>query len=35
MWYVPPRLLGEIEKEIKELEDEIRGMLEMILQGVV
>lgn len=29
--YVPPRPLGEIEREIKELEDEIRGMLEMIL----
>jgi type I restriction enzyme M protein len=29
--YLPPRPLGEIEQEIKELEDEIRGMLEMIL----
>lgn len=29
--YVPPRPLAEIEREIKELEDEIRGMLEMVL----
>ncbi len=28
--YVPPRPLAEIEQEIKELEDEIRGMLEVI-----
>jgi len=29
--YVPPRPLAEIEREIKELEDEIRGMLEVIV----
>lgn len=29
--YVPPRPLEEIEREIKELEDEIRGMLEEVL----
>ena len=29
--YVPPRPLAEIEREIKELEDEIRGMLEEVL----
>jgi len=29
--YVPPRPLAEIEQEIKELEDEIRGMLEEVL----
>jgi type I restriction enzyme M protein len=29
--YVPPRDLGVIEKEIKDLEDEIRGMLESAL----
>lgn len=29
--YVPPRSLEEIEREIKELEDEIRGMLEEVL----
>jgi type I restriction enzyme M protein len=29
--YVPPRPLAEIEREIKELEDEIRGMLEEVM----
>ena len=29
--YVPPRPFKEIEREIKELEDEIRGMLEDVL----
>lgn len=29
--YVPPRPLEEIEREIKDLEDEIRGMLEEVL----
>jgi type I restriction enzyme M protein len=29
--YVPPRPLEEIEREIKELEDEIRGMLEEVM----
>jgi type I restriction enzyme M protein len=29
--YVPPRPLEEIEREIKELEDEIRGMLDLVL----
>jgi type I restriction enzyme M protein len=29
--YVPPRPLAEIEREIKALEDEIRGMLEEVL----
>jgi type I restriction enzyme M protein len=29
--YVPPRSLDVIEQEIKSLEDEIRGMLEMVL----
>jgi type I restriction enzyme M protein len=29
--YVPPRPLEEIEQEIKELEDEIRGMLEEVM----
>lgn len=29
--YVPPRSLEEIEREIKELEDEIRGMLEEVV----
>jgi type I restriction enzyme M protein len=29
--YVPPRPLEEIEREIKELEDEIRGMLDAVL----
>lgn len=29
--YVPPRPLEEIEREIKDLEDEIRGMLDMVL----
>lgn len=29
--YVPPRPLAEIEREIKDLEDEIRGMLEEVL----
>jgi type I restriction enzyme M protein len=29
--YVPPRELGVIEKEIKDLEDEIRGMLGGVL----
>ncbi len=33
--YVPPRPLAEIEREIKELEDEIRGMLEEVISGVV
>ena len=31
--YVPPRPLEEIEREIKELEDEIRGMLEEVLRN--
>jgi type I restriction enzyme M protein len=30
--YVPPRDLGEIEKEIRELEGEIRGMLEEVIK---
>lgn len=30
--YVPPRPLAEIEREIKELEDEIRGMLEEVIK---
>ena len=30
--YVPPRPLEEIEREIKELEDEIRGMLEEVIK---
>ena len=30
--YVPPRPLAEIEREIRSLEDEIRGMLEEVLQ---
>lgn len=29
--YVPPRPLAEIEREIKDLEDEIRGMLDLVL----
>jgi type I restriction enzyme M protein len=29
--YVPPRPLVEIDREIKELEDEIRGMLDLVL----
>jgi type I restriction enzyme M protein len=29
--YVPPRPLEEIEREIKALEDEIRGMLEEVM----
>lgn len=29
--YVPPRPLAEIDREIKELEDEIRGMLDLVL----
>ncbi len=29
--YVPPRPLAEIEREIKALEDEIRGMLDLVL----
>ncbi len=30
--YVPPRPLAEIEREIKDLEDEIRGILEEVVQ---
>jgi type I restriction enzyme M protein len=30
--YVPPRPLEEIEREIKELEDDIRGMLEEVIK---
>jgi type I restriction enzyme M protein len=29
--YEPPRSLGEIETEIRKLEEEIRGMLEEVL----
>jgi hypothetical protein len=29
--YEPPRPLGEIETEIRDLEEEIRGMLEEVL----